>query len=74
MYFTICPEYRGKKQALLGREEVIHALKARFADITQRERDVMSLVVIGLLNKQVGSRLGISEVTVKNIVATRCER
>ena len=63
-----------RSNALLGREEEIHALKARFADMTQREREVMSLAVIGVLNKQVGSRLGISEVTVKNIVATRCER
>jgi FixJ family two-component response regulator len=34
-------------------------------DLTTRERDVMALVVVGLLNKQVGIRLGISEVTVK---------
>ena len=37
----------------------------RDADLTSRERDVMALVVIGILNKQVGSRLGISEITVK---------
>jgi FixJ family two-component response regulator len=40
-------------------------LKARYADLTSRERDVMALVVRRLLNKQVGSHLGISEVTVK---------
>jgi DNA-binding NarL/FixJ family response regulator len=50
---------------LLGREEEIQTLKARYADLTSRERDVMALVVAGLLNKQVGSRLDISEVTVK---------
>ena len=33
--------------------------------LTPRERDVMGLVVSGLLNKQVGARLGISEITVK---------
>lgn len=49
----------------LGREEETHALKARFADLTPRERDVMALVVGGLPNKQVGSQLGISEITVK---------
>jgi FixJ family two-component response regulator len=54
-----------KSKALLGREEEIQILKARYADLTSRERDVMSLVVVGLLNKQVGSRLGISEITVK---------
>lgn len=54
-----------RSKALLGREEEIQTLKARYADLTTRERDVMALVVIGLLNKQVGSRLGISEVTVK---------
>jgi FixJ family two-component response regulator len=40
-------------------------LQARFATLTPREREVMSLVVTGMLNKQVGSALGISEVTVK---------
>ena len=54
-----------RSKALLGREEEIQTLKARYADLTSRERDVMALVVAGLLNKQVGSRLGISEVTVK---------
>ena len=54
-----------RSKALLGREEETQILKARYADLTSRERDVMSLVVVGLLNKQVGSRLGISEITVK---------
>jgi len=54
-----------RSKALLGREEEIQTLKARYADLTSRERDVMALVVAGLLNKQVGSRLDISEVTVK---------
>ena len=35
------------------------------ADLTPREREVMELVVSGLLNKQVGLKLGISEITVK---------
>src|ERR1700735_2372767 len=54
-----------RSKALLGREEEVQTLKARYADLTSRERDVMALVVVGLLNKQVGSRLGISEITVK---------
>ncbi len=40
-------------------------LRERFDKLTQREREVMELVVDGLLNKQVASRLGLSEVTVK---------
>jgi FixJ family two-component response regulator len=54
-----------RSKALLSRGEEVEALKARFADLTPRERDVMGLVVAGLLNKQVGGRLGISEITVK---------
>jgi FixJ family two-component response regulator len=54
-----------RSKTVLGREEETQALKARFADLTSRERDVMTLVVAGLLNKQVGSHLGISEITVK---------
>jgi FixJ family two-component response regulator len=41
------------------------ALKARYESLTSREREVMELVVSGLLNKQVGGELGISEITVK---------
>ena len=37
----------------------------RYASLTRRERQVMALVVSGLLNKQVGGELGISEITVK---------
>jgi DNA-binding NarL/FixJ family response regulator len=40
-------------------------LLERYASLTQREREVMTLVVSGLLNKQVGAELGRSEVTVK---------
>ncbi len=36
-----------------------------YASLTHRERQVMALVVAGLLNKQVGFKLGISEITVK---------
>ena len=40
-------------------------LRGRYASLTSRERQVMALVVSGLLNKQVGGELSISEITVK---------
>ena len=49
----------------LGHEAEIRALRDCYASLTRRERQVMALVVSGLLNKQVGGELGISEITVK---------
>ena len=43
----------------------MRALRICYASLTPREREVMALVVSGLLNKQVGAELGISEITVK---------
>ena len=43
----------------------LEALRARYRGLTPREREVMALVVAGLPNKQVGSKLGTSETTVK---------
>jgi FixJ family two-component response regulator len=43
----------------------ILALRACYESLTDREKQVMGLVVTGLLNKQVGRELGISEITVK---------
>lgn len=43
----------------------LKALQERHASLSQREREVMALVVSGLMNKQVGGELGISEITVK---------
>jgi FixJ family two-component response regulator len=40
-------------------------LRNRHASLSPRERQVLALVVSGLLNKQVGAELGISEITVK---------
>jgi FixJ family two-component response regulator len=40
-------------------------LQRRYASLTPREREVMALVVSGLLNKQIAAKLGTSEVTVK---------
>lgn len=54
-----------RSQAALGHEAEIQALRTRYASLTFREREVMALVVSGLLNKQVGLKLGISEITVK---------
>jgi FixJ family two-component response regulator len=49
----------------LALDSAIHDLRDRHASLSRREREVMALVVSGLLNKQVGFELGISEITVK---------
>jgi FixJ family two-component response regulator len=54
-----------RSRASLQLEAEILALRACQASLTRREREVMELVVSGMLNKQVGGRLGISEITVK---------
>ena len=54
-----------RSRAMLARESEVLALRDRYALLTPREREVMALVVSGLLNKQVGGELGISEITVK---------
>ena len=41
------------------------ALRTRYEELTPREREVMALVVAGLMNKQVAARLALSEITVK---------
>jgi FixJ family two-component response regulator len=41
------------------------ALRARYQALTERERQVMTFVVAGWLNKQIAGELGLSEVTVK---------
>jgi FixJ family two-component response regulator len=43
----------------------MHALRERYHDLSAREREVMTLVVSGLLNKQIAYELGTSEATVK---------
>ena len=55
----------GRSADALGSEAEIQLLRDRYASLTPREREVMALVVSGLLNKQVGLKLGISESTVK---------
>jgi FixJ family two-component response regulator len=54
-----------RSRVALGHEAEMQALRNCYASLTHRERQVMALVVSGLLNKQVGGDLGISEVTVK---------
>jgi len=54
-----------RSRAALQQQSELHALRDSYASLTQREREVMALVVAGLLNKQVGGELGISEITVK---------
>ncbi len=54
-----------RSQAALEDEAETRALRDCHASLTRREREVMALVVAGLLNKQVGGELGISEITVK---------
>jgi FixJ family two-component response regulator len=54
-----------RSQANLKREGVQRQLQERFALLSKREREVMNLVVKGLMNKQVAFELEISEITVK---------
>jgi FixJ family two-component response regulator len=54
-----------RSRLALGHEAEMSALRGNYALLSPRERQVMSLVVSGLLNKQVGGELGISEITVK---------
>ena len=54
-----------RSRAALDEQSSFTALKTRYESLTAREREVMGLVVSGLLNKQVGGELGISEITVK---------
>jgi len=54
-----------RSQAALGQEIELRTLRDDYESLSRREREVMALVVSGLLNKQVGAELGISEITVK---------
>jgi FixJ family two-component response regulator len=54
-----------RSRTALQHEAQMRRLRNSYESLTPRERDVMSLVVSGLLNKQVGGELGISEITVK---------
>ena len=54
-----------RSEAALLQETELQMLRDRFALLSRREQEVMALVVSGLLNKQVGGELAISEITVK---------
>jgi FixJ family two-component response regulator len=54
-----------RSAAVLDDQAETSALRSSYESLTPREREVMQLVVAGMLNKQIGLKLGISEVTVK---------
>ena len=54
-----------RSSSILDDYAEIQALRDSYASLTAREREVMRLVVSGMLNKQIGLELGISEITVK---------
>src|SRR5262249_40202936 len=62
---TAIPQALERSRLVLAQEADMRELRDRYASLTPREREVMALVVSGLLNKQVGGELGISEITVK---------
>jgi FixJ family two-component response regulator len=54
-----------RSELTLRREMELHRLRADYESLSRREREVMAGVASGLLNKEVGTELGISEITVK---------
>lgn len=54
-----------RSRVALRLDSELRSLRSDYESLTPREREVMALVVAGLLNKQVGGELGISEITVK---------
>ncbi len=54
-----------RSRRALEQESALQFLRDSYASLTPREREVMALVVRGLLNKQVAGELGLSEITVK---------
>jgi FixJ family two-component response regulator len=54
-----------RSEASLAWQAELRELRERHASLSEREREVMALVVAGLLNKQAAIQLGISEITVK---------
>jgi FixJ family two-component response regulator len=54
-----------RSAAVLDDQAELSELRSDYESLTPRERDVMTLVVAGMLNKQIGLKLNISEITVK---------
>ncbi|HKU74175.1 MAG TPA: response regulator [Pyrinomonadaceae bacterium] len=54
-----------RSAATLNDQAELQSLRECYASLTPREQEVMQLVVSGMLNKQIGLQLGISEITVK---------
>jgi FixJ family two-component response regulator len=54
-----------KAQPAREQRAELSTIRERYETLTGREREVMTLIVRGLLNKQVAAELGISEITVK---------
>jgi FixJ family two-component response regulator len=54
-----------RSSATLDDQAQLQTLRDTYAALTPREQEVMRLVVAGMLNKQIGLKLGISEITVK---------
>ena len=54
-----------RDRAAREQQDEVHELHGRYLALTAREREVMGLVVTGMLNKQIASEIGASEATVK---------
>jgi FixJ family two-component response regulator len=54
-----------RSAAVLDDQAEVNELRSSYESLTPREQEVMRLVVAGMLNKQIGLKLGISEITVK---------
>jgi formate hydrogenlyase transcriptional activator len=64
--FNAIREAFKRSSIALGREAQLRSVRDSYASLSNRERQVMALVLSGLINKQIGAELGISEVTVKS--------
>ena len=54
-----------KDRSRRKKEQAVAELQARFESLTPREREIMTLVTMGKMNKQIAAEIGVSEITVK---------